>query len=242
MRDGDATYDGLPLPSPDATRHEGAGRVSVGGADSYAEENYFSGLGLVERGMAMLLLDTPGRGSAIYLNGIATRYDYEIPVRTALDWLSEQPEIDADRIALVGISLGGYYAPRAAAFDERVKALVCWSGIMSLLPDIYDHFPPIQPQLRWITGTHDDATARQALQAFDLQEVASKITCPAFVTHGLDDRIMNVGGARRFFAALGSRDKTLRVYDGPGAMHCNYDDWRHAAAEMFDWLADRLRK
>ena len=240
VRDVDATYDGylcLPAVAP-GTKVPGV--FLIGGADSYAEENYFSGRGLVDRGMAMLLLDTPGRGSAIYLKGMPTRYDYEVPTRVALDWLAAQPEIDADRLGLVGISLGGYYAPRAAAFDARVKALVCWSGIMQLLPDIYDYFPHIQGQLRWITGAKDDAEARALLRAYDLTDVAPKITCPTFVTHGRADRIMDVRGAERFFAALGSADKTLRIYEGPGQMHCSYDDWRHSGAEMFDWMGDKL--
>jgi dipeptidyl aminopeptidase/acylaminoacyl peptidase len=241
VRDGDATYDGyLCLPQvPVGTTVPVV--FLIGGADSYAEENYFSGRGIVERGMALLLLDTPGRGSAIYLNDLPARFDYEVPVRAAFDWLEAQPEIDAGRMALAGISLGGYYAPRAAAFEPRAKALAVWSGITSLLSDIYAFFPPIQPQLRWIIGASDDATARTMLAEYDLTAIAPQIAVPTFVAHGRNDRIMDVRGAERFFALLGGAvEKTLRISEGPGEMHCSYDDWRHAAAEMFDWLGDQL--
>ena len=238
--DGDVSYDGylcLPHVAPGT-------RVPVvfliGGADSFAEENYFSARGIVDRGMALLLLDTPGRGSAIYLKDLPARYDYEMPVKAAFDWLAAQPEIDAARMGLAGISLGGYYAPRAAAFEPRVNALAVWSGITSLLTDIYDYFPPIQAQLRWITGAADDAAARALLAHFDLSGIAPTIAIPTFVSHGRNDRIMDVRGAERFHALVGSADKTLRIYDGPGDMHCSYDDWRHGGAEMFDWLADHL--
>jgi hypothetical protein len=49
-----------------------------------------------------------------------------------------------------------------------------------------------------------------------------------------------VEGAKKLFAAIGSADKQLRIFDGPGAGHCSYDDWRHAVPLLFDWLHDVL--
>src|SRR4029434_7130242 len=88
---------------------------------------------MLERGWAMLLVDTPGRGSSMYLKGIKTRPDYEVPSQACIDYHVSRPEVDPDRIALVGISMAAYYAPRVAAFDKRVKTLICWSGCYSIL-------------------------------------------------------------------------------------------------------------
>ena len=212
----------------------------IGGADAYSEETYFSGKGILERGMAMLLLDMPGRGSSIYLKGIPTRADYEVPVAAAFDWLEAQPEVNAARLAIAGISLAGYYGPRAAAFEKRAKALVSWGGIMSVLEDLYDYHPRLQPQFQWLTGTKDDASCRVKLREFDLADVAARITIPTLIIHGKDDRISSVEGAKRLFEAIGSKDKHLHIFNGPGAGHCSYDDWRHAVPMMFDWLHDKL--
>lgn len=238
---GDEVYDGyLCLPAvPPGTRVPGV--LFIGGADAYSEETYFSGRGMLERGMAMLLLDMPGRGSSIYLKGIPTRYDYEVPVKAAFDWLAAQPEIDPDRLAIVGISLAGYYGPRAAAFEKRAKALVAWGGIMNVLDDIYDFHPRLQGQFQWLTGTKDDASCRAKLREFDLSGVAQNITLPTMIVHGRHDRISSVQGAEKLYAAIGAKDKQLHVLDGPGAGHCSYDDWRHAVPLMFDWLRDKLR-
>jgi dipeptidyl aminopeptidase/acylaminoacyl peptidase len=237
---GDEVYDGyLCLPAvPAGTRVPAV--LFIGGADAYSEETYFSGRGMLDRGMAMLLLDLPGRGSSIYLKGIPTRADYEVPVAAAFDWLEAQPEIDPERLALAGISLAGYYAPRAAAFEKRAKALVAWGGIMNVIDDLYDFHPRLQGQLQWLTGTKDDASCRAKLREFDLTGIAKEIAIPTMIVHGRHDRISAVTGAEKLFLAVGATDKHLHIFDGPGAGHCSYDYWRHAVPLMFDWLRDRL--
>ena len=124
----------------------------IGGADAYAEEIYFSGRQVLDRGWALLLVDTPGRGSSIYLKGIKTRPDYEVPTAACIDWLTARPEVDESRIGLMGISLAGYYAPRAACYEERIKALVGWSGCYDILEDVYEHCAHLQPTLQRLLG------------------------------------------------------------------------------------------
>jgi dienelactone hydrolase len=215
----------------------------LGGADAYAEEIYFSARPMLTRGWAVLLTDTPGRGSSHYVKNIPTRHDYEVPARACIDYLVARPEVDAKRIAVVGISMAGYYAPRAAAFDARIKVLVCWSGCYSLLDDLYLFCPHLQPTLRRILGGVSDAQARERLKLFTLEGAAAKIKCPTLITHGGADRLMSVEGAKRLFAALGSADKTLKIYDDSnagGAIHCSHDDWAHNLPFMLDWLEERL--
>ena len=215
----------------------------IGGADAYAEEIYFGGRPMVERGWALLLVDTPGRGSSHYVKRIPTRHDYEVPAGACIDYLVSRPEVDAKRIAVVGISMAGYYAPRAAAFDPRVKALVCWSGCYSVLEDLYLFCQHLQPTLQRILGGVTDAEARERLKLFTMAGAARKITCPTLITHGGDDRLMSVEGAKRLFAELGSADKTLKIYDDPkigGTIHCSHDHWAHNLPFMLDWLEERL--
>ena len=131
----------------------------------------------------------------------------------------------------------------AAAFDARIKVLVCWSGCYSLLDDLYLFCPHLQPTLRRILGGVSDLQARERLKLFTLEGAAAKIKCPTLITHGGADRLMSVEGAKRLFAALGSADKTLKIYDDSnagGAIHCSHDDWAHNLPFMLDWLEERL--
>lgn len=234
------TMDGY-LVRPDAS---GAPRPTVlflGGADSWAEELYFmGGTEFPARGMNVVMVDTPGRGSSLRFKNLYSRPDYEVPVKAILDLLAERPDVDADRIGLAGVSFGGYYAPRAAAFEPRVKAVAAWCGTWSILTDFYEFYPPLQKQLQWLTGSKDDAEAREKLAAFTLDGVAERLSIPVYVMHGTDDIIMDIGGAHRFIDALTSDDVTADIYDGAGSLHCSYDYFSVATARLADWFVHRL--
>jgi dienelactone hydrolase len=215
----------------------------IGGADAYAEEIFFGGRAATARGWALLLVDTPGRGSAHYVKNIPTRADYEVPGRACIDYLVSRPEVDAQRIGLIGISMAGYYAPRVAAFEPRVKALVCWSGCYSILDDLYLFCPHLQPTVQRLLGGVTDAEARERLKPFTMEKVVKSISCPTLITHGADDRLMNVDGAKRLFEALTCSDKTLKIYEdvkAGGTIHCSHDYWAHNVPYMFDWLEAKL--
>src|SRR5260370_38011871 len=81
------------------------------------------------RGIACLIIDTPGTGEPLRLRNVASRPDYEVPTAAIVDHLEQRPDIDPDRVGLLGISLGGYYAPRGAAFEHRIKACAAWCGV-----------------------------------------------------------------------------------------------------------------
>ncbi len=242
VRCGNDVYEGyFCLPAGWRAGERVPAALFTGGAGSYSEEIFFCGRAMLDRGVAMLLLDTPGRGSSLYLRHIRARPDYEVPVKAALDWLAAQPEADPARLGLVGMSMGSYYAARGAACDDRVRALVCWSALYSVLDDMYLFHPALQEQLRWVIGARDDADARTQLAGYTLREAAPRIICPTCVVHGRRDPVMNVEGAKRFFAAIRSREKQLHIMDGAGAGHCSHGDWRGVLPLMFDWLSERLR-
>lgn len=234
------TLDGY-LVRPDTSGKKRATVLFLGGADSWAEELYFlGGTQFPARDLNLVLVDTPGRGSSLRFKQIHSRYDYEVPAGAVLDHVTTFPDVDADRIGVAGVSLGGYYAPRVAAFEPRVKAVAAWCGTWSILTDFYEWYPPLQQQLQWLTGSRDDAEARAKLARFTLDGVAEKIGVPVYVMHGTEDIIMDVNGARRFVDALTVDDVTVRIFDQAGRLHCSYDHHAYAVADMVDWFVDRL--
>ena len=243
VKDGDVEYDGYIFHRQGDNGTPGPAALMLGGADSYAEELFFfGGLALAQRGITVLVADTPGRGSTIRHKGVVSRPDYEVPAKKALDHLIDLDSVDPERVGLVGVSLGGFYAPRLAAFDDRIKALVCWCGCLDVLTDIYEFCEPIRKQISWIVGADNDADARAALKDFNLRGVAENITCPTLITHGDADTIMDLAGAERLIEAIGAEEKHLQIYRSSegGGVHCNYDNWTECVPFMFDWLVERL--
>jgi dipeptidyl aminopeptidase/acylaminoacyl peptidase len=240
---GNEVYDGYFCHPSNGAAKKWPTVLMLGGADSLAEEIYFwGGSELAARGIAVLILDTPGRGSSLRLKNIYTRPDYEVPIKAAVDYLSARPDADPDRIGCVGISMAGYYAPSAAAFEKRIKAMVLWCACYDILEDIYNWYPPIPGQLEWILNAKNDQEAREKLTKFNLKGIAANITCPTLISHGIGDVVMRVDGAKRLYEEISSKDKTLKLWDGNegGAVHCNYDNWSVAIPFMFDWLTKRL--
>ena len=82
-----------------------------------------------QRGISCLVMDTPGVGEPLRLHNVPSRPGYEVHTRSVIDYLETRSGIGSSRIGILGISLGGYYAPRSAAFEPRIKACVAWGGI-----------------------------------------------------------------------------------------------------------------
>ncbi len=114
-----------------------------GGYDSTAEEAYlFSGAAALQRGYHCLVFDGPGQGEAIFEQGLVFRPDWENVIGPVVNYLAARPEVDAARIALMGISFGGYLAPRAASFEPRIVALIADPGQLSLFEETKRRLPP----------------------------------------------------------------------------------------------------
>lgn len=122
-------FDPAPLPGYLFRPAQGAeGRPTVvftSGFDSTAEEMTKYGQGIaVELGWNALAFDGPGQGAMLVEHGVTMRPDFENVLTPVIDWLIEQPYTDPERLLLVGRSLGGYLAPRAASAEHRLAALV----------------------------------------------------------------------------------------------------------------------
>ena len=124
--------DGTPRPT----------MVLHNGFDGGAEEMHYSGAAAgSERGYHVLTFDGPGHPAARHLDGLVFRPDWENVVTPVLDWVMARPEVDQSRVGLLGLSMGGLLAPRAAAFEHRLAACVADDGVYELGSTVLSHFP-----------------------------------------------------------------------------------------------------
>lgn len=118
--------------------------IITGGYDSTAEEAYFfSGAAAVARGYHCLVFDGPGQGAALIEAGIHFRPDWEAVIGPVVDFALSQPEVDPAQIALLGISFGGYLAPRAASGEHRIAACIADPGEFSLFEELKSRVPAV---------------------------------------------------------------------------------------------------
>ncbi|MFA6857115.1 MAG: alpha/beta fold hydrolase [Treponema sp.] len=107
--------------------------IAMTGNDGTKEELYAIGTGAVARGMHCIAFDGPGQGESYRLQGIPFRYNYETVIKAVIDYLVHDQSVDKSRIVLWGESMGGYFAPRAAAFEKRIAACIANSGLYDCL-------------------------------------------------------------------------------------------------------------
>jgi pimeloyl-ACP methyl ester carboxylesterase len=113
-----------------------------GGYDSTTEETYFfSGAAALARGYHVILFDGPGQGGALIEDGMVFRPDWEAVIAPVVDFALARSEIDPRRIALLGISFGGYLAPRAASAEPRLAACIADPGEYSLFEEFKSRIP-----------------------------------------------------------------------------------------------------
>jgi alpha-beta hydrolase superfamily lysophospholipase len=131
---------------PDATDIQRPLLIVHTGYDGTAEELYFTtAVAALKRGFDVLVFDGPGQGEAIHEQKLVFRPDWEKVVTPVVDFALTLPEVDPHRIALFGLSFGGYLAPRAAAYEHRIAALIADSPIydwhatlMSAMPKSFE--------------------------------------------------------------------------------------------------------
>ncbi|WP_433040728.1 alpha/beta hydrolase family protein [Dactylosporangium sp. CS-033363] len=107
--------------------------VMCNGFDGTVEEMHFYGAAAaVERGYHVLSFDGPGQPGPRHREDLGFRPDWEHVVGPVVDYAFSRPEVDRDHVALLGLSMGGYLMPRAAAFESRVNALIAMDGVYDL--------------------------------------------------------------------------------------------------------------
>src|SRR5262245_34066265 len=138
------------------------------------------------REFTVLLIDGPGQGEALH-RGIVNRHDWEVPVGAAIDYLLTLDSVDPRRIAVVGASMGGFYAARAAAFEPRLSACVAWGGAYDLgyglqLPRAKD--PKALEHGLKVFGAKDLEDGMAKIARYTLKGAADRIQCPTLIVTG----------------------------------------------------------
>ena len=117
--------------------------ILVGGYDGTAEELYFfNGAAALARGYHVLAVDGPGQGAALLQRGLTMRPDWETVVGAMVDYVCSRDDVDVQRIALIGLSLGAHLGPRAASAEHRLAACVADCGGFDLFEDALSRMPP----------------------------------------------------------------------------------------------------
>jgi dienelactone hydrolase len=185
--------------------------IGFQGADSMAHNTIMGGAGsFVSRGMAYLVVDVPGQGWAMRVDHLALPPDTDRIVKVLVDYLETRSDVDASRIGMQGISMGGWSAPRAAAKEPRMKAVVMASGSLNLGQDLFHYYPPIQERVRWIIGARDVQDAARKLRDYTTEDLARNIRASMVIGYGADDRIVDPQGAYRLYqAAVNSKRQMM---------------------------------
>jgi 2,6-dihydroxypseudooxynicotine hydrolase len=209
----------------------------VPGLDSTKEEMDSREVRFLARGLATLSLDGPGQGELEY--DLPIRGDYEVPIAAVVDWAESRRDLDAARIGLWGVSLGGYYAPRAAAFEPRIKACVALAGPYALA-DHWGTLPTLTREAFRVRSHLDtEQDAAEHARSLSLHGVPSRIRCPLLVVFGKQDRLFGYRDAQRLVAEAGGPAELWLISDGNhGVANRSY---RHLS-QGADWMADRLRE
>lgn len=240
------------------------------GFDGTKEETcYQTGFAAMQVGYNVLVFDGPGQGETIYNQKLFFRYDWEKVMTPAIDFGLTLEGVDKNKIAIYGISMGGYLIPRAAAFDSRIKACIANGGVYSFYEAFTKNFPKDflelaysnpaafnddiaqagkkNVELNWFMGngmwTFNAKSPSEFMIAFkkyELSDVADKIKCKTLIIDGTDDVFMR-GQPEKLYNAL-KCDKTFMLFDNEstGELHCQLGALAISNERIFSWLNNAL--
>jgi pimeloyl-ACP methyl ester carboxylesterase len=236
--------------------------IVIGGAETFCEELYFwGGAAAAERGYNALLVDMPGQGATPF-EDMHHRHDVEVPMGAVLDYLEDRSDVDPERVAAYGLSLGGYIVLRSASYENRIKAcavstpLVDWhQTLLDAMPAVLRRAPrPLfntvmklgnlfsKTQLiayekffEWQMGAESFADAMEKFRSWKVD--VERISCPVLCMMGTGEQQTFKKQTYACYAALRS-PKALRVFteeEGADA-HSQANNQRHAHQVVFDFF------
>jgi dienelactone hydrolase len=226
--------------------------VFCNGLDSVKEMIYLTARDeFAKRGFSCLMIDQPGVGEALRLGGLHAIAESEQWAAAALDYLETRKDVDRKRLGIMGWSLGGYYAPRAAAFEKRFRLCVAWGANHNWgelqrrrlakegdrpVPHYWDH-------VMWVFGKDSVESFMAYAPKMSLVGVVDKIAVPFLITHGANDRQIPVADADQSYnEAVNSPLRELKIFterEG-GIEHVSADNVEPARSYIADWIAQRF--
>lgn len=229
---------------PEGTAPDSPVMVFIPGATGFKEENFSSAWYFYERDIPFIIFDGPGQGESLYYRGIhLTPTNYVDAVKAVIDFVKADPRV-GDKVALYGISFGGFLATQAAcALNDDISGLIVrggtdkaddltkhpWAGI----PNFYLGGFLVK------FGTEDAGLAGRLSTEMDCTADLHKITAPLLIIHSEEDPIQGTEGAQRIYNMVSSEDKLYSEW--PGNTHCVDDQHDTVSSVAADWMAERLR-
>ena len=190
------------------------------------------------RGMATLTIDGPGQGESNTRETWVTLDNFERAGSAAVDYLQKLPQIDKNRIGVYGWSMGSYWAPRIAAHDSRIKALVGAMGVYEQKDTIFKHGKPAyRYNYMYMSNTYDEDEFDRMTDQMLLTPIAERIKCPSLLVMGEFDELCPLEDGERLYETL-TCPKELWVYENETHTFGGRlpDFYLHLA----DWMRDAL--
>jgi pimeloyl-ACP methyl ester carboxylesterase len=176
--------------------------ILTGGYDGTAEELYFAnGAAALSRGYNVLAFDGPGQGAALIERGRVLRADWENVITPVLDYALGRPDVDPDRVALIGLSLGAHLAPRAASAEHRLAACVADCGAYDLYTAFLERLPGRLAEAFQRGRPWARTAVRNLLKVLAKKPTVGWALRRGMLVHGCDDPLAMVEALRDFSLA-----------------------------------------
>ncbi|MFE7119638.1 alpha/beta hydrolase, partial [Streptomyces sp. NPDC057654] len=198
----------------------------------YAAERYYT-----SRGIVALSIEGPGQGET-RANGLtADLTNYERAISRYIDFLTELPEVDAERIGMFGISMSGYWGLRAAAVEPRLGALAAFEAVSGDFETIFNRAQPtFKNNYMYMSGyTDEQAFDRELAERMPLGDIVSGITAPVLVGIGEFDELTQLEQALATYERIRA-PKEMRVYEN------EFHPLGGVAAEVFRFGAEWVER
>ncbi|OAG74545.1 2,6-dihydropseudooxynicotine hydrolase [Gluconobacter japonicus] len=247
---------GILYPGPDGWQKKPL-IVLVGGYDSTLEELYFVlAKAAYDRGYGVLTYEGPGQGGVLREYGLTFTPEWEKPTTAILDYF-EATWFSPEKTVLIGMSMGGYLAPRAAAFDLRISGVVAYDVLFDM-GSIAERYTALaqkpeaakNPDLVWAVdnacwtlGVTTLPEAAKAMTSYTLRDVAQKITSDVLILVGENDHFVPASQADDFAkACTAARSVETVTFDtlSGGAEHCQLGAQTLWHATFFSWMISKF--